>query len=104
MALDVVLCDQMTLESSSTYLPFGHSMMFFLIPVNMMSLALSTAPLDCSWYTEAKHKLLPSSVQNYLKVVQSTCLPLSTVTSLGTPKQHTMLCQKNFWSAQLLYL
>src|SRR6185369_8351567 len=34
-----------------------------------------------------------------LNVVQSNCLPLSTVTSFGTPKRHTMFCQKNFCKA-----
>ena len=43
----VVLCDHKTLGSSSAYLPFGSSAMFFLMLVNMMPLALSTAPFDC---------------------------------------------------------
>ena len=78
VALDaIVLCDQMTLESSSTHLPSGSSVMFFLMPVNMMPSALFSAPLDRGWYTEAKHKMVPSSVQNCLKVAQSNCLPLS---------------------------
>jgi hypothetical protein len=41
-----VLCDQMTFGNSSTHLPFGCSMMFFLMPVIMMPLALSISPLD----------------------------------------------------------
>src|SRR6185312_12479766 len=36
---------------------------------------------------------------NSLKVAQSNWLPLSTVTSFGTPKRQTMFCQKNFCRA-----
>jgi hypothetical protein len=41
-----VLCDKMTFGNSSTHLPFGWYVMFFLMPMNMMMLALSTNPLD----------------------------------------------------------
>ena len=36
---------------------------------------------------------------NSLEVAQSNCLPLSTITSFGTPKRQTMFCQKNFCRA-----
>ena len=61
VALDsVVLCDQITFGSSSTHLPFGYSVMFFLTPEKVIPFALSIAPLDCGWYTEAKHNLVPN--------------------------------------------
>ena len=41
------ICDQITFGSSSTHLPFGCSVMFFLIPEKMIPFALSTAPFDC---------------------------------------------------------
>jgi hypothetical protein len=47
VALDtVVLCDQITFGSSSTHL------LFFLIHENISPFALSTAPLNCGWYTD----------------------------------------------------
>jgi hypothetical protein len=48
---------------------------------------------------EEKHMFVPSCEQNFLKVAQSNCFPLSTITFLGTPKRHTMFCQKNFCRA-----
>ena len=61
VALDsVVLCDQITFGSSSTHLPFGCSVMFFMIPEKMIPFALSTIPFDYGWYTEAKHNLVPN--------------------------------------------
>ena len=78
-------------------MPFGCSVILFLIPAKMMPLALSTAPLDCEWYTEAKHSLVPRREQNYLNEEQSNCLPLSMIViSFGTPNRHTIFCQKNF--------
>jgi hypothetical protein len=48
VALDtVVLWDQITLDNSSTHLPFYWSNKHFLIPENISPFALSTAPLDC---------------------------------------------------------
>jgi hypothetical protein len=35
--------------------------------------------------------------QKSLKSWLSNCLPLSTVSSDGTPNRQTMFCQKNFW-------
>jgi hypothetical protein len=37
-------------------------------------------------------------VQNSLNLLESNCLPLSTVSVLGTPNLHTMFCQKNFFT------
>jgi hypothetical protein len=52
-----------------------------MIPVKMMPLAISTAPLDSGWYTEAKHNLMPKLKQNLLKSMMSNYLSLSIVTS-----------------------
>jgi hypothetical protein len=41
---------------------------------------------------------VPMEKQKSLKSWLSNCLPLSTVSSDGTPKQQTMFCQKNFWA------
>jgi hypothetical protein len=54
-------------------------------------------PLDCGWYTEAKASLVPMEKQKSLKSWLSNCLPLSNVSSDGTPNQQTMFNQKNFW-------
>jgi hypothetical protein len=54
--------------------------------------------LDCGWYTEAKESLVPMEKQKSLKSWLSNCLPLSTVSSDGTPKRQTMFFQKNFWA------
>jgi hypothetical protein len=53
VALDmVVLWDQITFGNSSTHLPFVWSNKHFLIPEKIRPFALSTAPLDCGWYTD----------------------------------------------------
>jgi hypothetical protein len=41
---------------------------------------------------------VPMEKQKSLKSWLSNCLPLSTVSSNGTPKRQTMFCQKNFWA------
>jgi hypothetical protein len=64
--------------------------------VKILPLARSTTPLDCGWYTEAKIGLVPMQKQKSLKSWLSNYLPLSTVSSNGTPKRQTMFCQKNF--------
>jgi hypothetical protein len=52
VALDtVVLCDQITFGNSSVHFPFLLNK-HLLIPENTKPFALSTAPLDCGWYTE----------------------------------------------------
>jgi hypothetical protein len=55
--------------------------------VKILPLARSTTPLDCGWYTEAKASLVPIEKQKSLKSWLSNCLPLSTVSSDGTPNQ-----------------
>jgi hypothetical protein len=69
-----------------------------LIAVKILPLARSTTPLDCGWYTEAKASLVPMERQKSLKSWLSNYLPLSTVSSDGTPNRQTMFCQKNFWA------
>jgi hypothetical protein len=66
--------------------------------VKILSLACSTMPLDCGWYNEAKTGLVPMEEQKSLKSWLSNCLPLSTVSSDGTPNRQTIFCQKNFWA------
>jgi hypothetical protein len=41
---------------------------------------------------------VPMEKQKSLKSWMSNCLPLSTVSSDGTPNRQTMFCQKNFWA------
>jgi hypothetical protein len=76
VALDVVvLWDHTTLGSSSAHFPLAIiHVRFFLIPVKMMPLALSTTLLDSGWYVEAKHNIVPKPKQNHLKYVLSNCL------------------------------
>src|SRR5688572_15281556 len=69
-----------------------------LTAVKILPLARSTTMLDCGWYTEAKSSLVPMEKQKSLKSWQSNCLPLSTVSSDGTPKRQTIFCQKNLWA------
>jgi uncharacterized phage infection (PIP) family protein YhgE len=66
--------------------------------LKILPLARSTTPLDCGVYTEAKTGLVLMEQQNSLKSWLSNYLPLSTVSSDGTPKRQTMFCQKNFWA------
>jgi hypothetical protein len=92
----VVFRTHTTSGSWSAHLPFLSSRRLFLIAVKILPLARSTTPLDCGWYTEAKTGLVPMEKQKSLKSWLSNYLPLSTVSSDGTPKQQTMFCQKNF--------
>ena len=97
VALDsVVFNAHMTLGSWSAHLPFLSSRSLFLIALKILPLARSTTPLDCGWYTEANTALVPMELQNSRKSWLSNCLPLSTVSSDGTPNRQTMFCQKNF--------
>jgi hypothetical protein len=93
----VVFRAHTTSGSWSAHLPFLSSRRLFLMAVKILSLARSTTPLDCGWYTEAKTGLVPMKKQKSLKSWLSNFLPLSTVSSDGTPKRQTMFCQKNFW-------
>jgi hypothetical protein len=92
----VVFRAHTTSSSWSAHLPFLSSRSLFLIAVKFLPLARSTTPLDCGWYTEAKTGLVSMEKQKSLKSWLSNCLPLSTVSSDGTPKRQTMFCQKNF--------
>jgi hypothetical protein len=58
--------------------------------------ALSTAPFDSRWYTEAKAIFVPMHVHKSLKFSESNYFPLSTVNDLSTTNMHKMFCQKNF--------
>jgi hypothetical protein len=92
----VVFSAQTTSGSWSAHLPFLSSISLFLMAVKTLPLARSTTPLDCGWYTEAKTGLVPMERQKSLKSWLSNYLPLSTVSSDGTPNRQTMFCQKNF--------
>jgi hypothetical protein len=94
----VVFRAHTTSGSWSAHLPFLSSRSLFLMVVKILPLARSTTPLDCGWYTEAKTGLVLMEKQKSLKSWVSNCLPLSTVSSDGTPKRQTMFCQKNFWA------
>jgi hypothetical protein len=94
----VVFSAQTTSGSWSAHLPFFSSRSLFLMAVKILSLARSTTPLDCGWYTKVKTGLVPMERQKFLKSWLSNCLLLSTVSSDGTPNRQTMFCQKNFWA------
>jgi hypothetical protein len=94
----VVFSAQTASGSRSAHLPFLSSRSIFLITVKILSLARSTTPLDCGWYTEAKASLVLMEKQKSLKSWLSNCLPLSTMSSDRTPNRQTMFCQKNFWA------
>jgi hypothetical protein len=64
--------------------------------LKILPLAHSTTLLDCGWYTEAKTGLVPIKLQKSLKSWLSNCLPLSTMSSDGTPKRQTMFCLEEF--------
>jgi hypothetical protein len=92
----VVFRAHTTLGRWSAHLPFLSSRSLFLMAVKILSLARSTMPLDCGWYTEAKICLVPMEEQKSLKSWLSNCLPLSTENSDETPKRQRMFFQKNF--------
>jgi hypothetical protein len=92
----VVFSSQTASGNRSTYLPFLSSRSIFLTAVKILPFVRSTTPLDWGWYTEAKASLVPMEKQKSLKSWLSNCLPLSIVSSDGTPKRQTMFCQKNF--------
>jgi hypothetical protein len=94
----VVFRAHTTSGSWSAHLPFLSSRSLFLMAVKILPLARSTTPLDCGWYTETKTGLVPMEEHKSLKSWLSNRLLLSTVSSDGTPKRHTMFCQKNFWA------
>jgi hypothetical protein len=94
----VVFSAQTATGNKSAHLPFFSSRSIFLTVVKILPLARSTTLLDCGWYTEAKESLVLMEKQKSLKSWLSNCLPLSTVSSDGTPKWQTMFCQKNFYA------
>ena len=91
-----VLCDQITLGNSSIHFPLRRPSSVFDIAEKTILFALSTAPLDSGWYTEAKANFVPMLLQNSLKFSESNYFPLSTVKILSTPNLQMMFCQKNF--------
>jgi hypothetical protein len=62
----------------------------------MIPLALLTSPFDSGCLTDAKWIFVPICPQNPLKASASNYVLLSTVMAFGTPKRHTIFCQKNF--------
>jgi hypothetical protein len=94
----VVLTDHKTFGNSSTHFPFAKPCSLLAMPVKTIPFALSTVPFDWGWYTEAKWNLIPRSSQNCMNPSLSNYVPLSTVTSRGTPKRHMIFCHKNFWT------
>jgi hypothetical protein len=88
----VVFRAHTTLGIWLVHLPFLLSRSLFLMAVKILPLARSTTSLDCGWYTEAKTGLVSMEKQKSLKSWLSNCLPLSTVSSDGTPKRQTMFC------------
>jgi hypothetical protein len=87
-----------TLISSSGHFPLGWLKISFIIPVIIISFALSTRPLDSGCLTDAKWIFVPIWSQKSLNASASNCVPLSTVIAFGTPKRQTIFCQKNFWT------
>jgi hypothetical protein len=92
----VVFRAHTTSGSRSAHLHFLSSRSLFLKAVKILPLARSTTPLDCGRHTEAKTGLVPMEKKKSLKSWLLNCLPLSTVSSDGTPKRQIMFCQKNF--------
>jgi hypothetical protein len=88
----VVFSAQTASSNRSAHLPFLSSRSISLTAVKILPLARSTTPSDCRWYTEAKSSLVPMEKQKSLKSWLSNCLPLSTMSSDGTPKRQTMFC------------
>jgi hypothetical protein len=88
----IVFSAHMTSGNWSAHLPFLSSRSLFLMALKILPLARSMTPLDCGWYTEAKTSFVSMELQNSLKSWLSNCLPLSTVSSDGTPKRQTMFC------------
>ena len=97
VALDSeVLCDHMIEVSSSTHFPLGMPCNLFEMPWRIMLFALLTRPLDCGCLTKAKQTFFPIYKQNSLNTSLLNWVPLSNVSSLGTPNPHMICCQKNF--------
>jgi hypothetical protein len=56
----VVLWLHTFLSITSAHLPFFSPLRIFLIASNIKLFALSAAPLDCRWYTDAKATFMPT--------------------------------------------
>ncbi|GJR59566.1 hypothetical protein Tco_1501728 [Tanacetum coccineum] len=59
-----------------------------LIPSPKLRLALSTSPLDCGCFTEAKRCVIFNLSHQSLNGLSLNCLPLSEIISPGRPKRH----------------
>jgi hypothetical protein len=82
---NVVLWLHTAVGMTSTHFPFFSSSNIFFIALNIRELALSTAPFDYGWYTDAKATFIPIWWQNSLNIALSKYFALSTVMCLGTP-------------------
>jgi hypothetical protein len=70
---------------TSAHLPFFSPSSIFLIASKIREFALSTAPLDCGWYTDVNVTFVPICWQKYLNIALSKYFALSTVICRGTP-------------------
>jgi hypothetical protein len=92
----VVLWDQTIFGNSSTHLPLRRWYNVLEIAEKTTLFALSTAPFDSGWWTDAKAIVVSKLLQKFLKLSESNCFPLSTVRILGTLNLQIMFCQMNF--------
>jgi hypothetical protein len=79
----VVLWLHTTVGMTFGHLPFFSPSNIFLIASKIRELALSPAPLDCGWYTDANMTFIPICWQKSLNIVLSKYFALSTVICLG---------------------
>jgi hypothetical protein len=81
----VVLWLHIAIGMISAHLPFFSPSSIFLIPLKIREIALSTAPLDCGWYTDANATFVLICWQKLLNIALSKYFALSTVICRGTP-------------------
>jgi hypothetical protein len=81
----VVLWLHTAVGMTSAHFSFFSPSNIFIIASNMRELALSTAPFDCGWYTDAKVTFVPIWWQNSLNIALSKYFALSIVICLGMP-------------------
>jgi hypothetical protein len=81
----VVLWLHTTVGITSDHFSFFSPSNIFFIALNIRELALSTAPFDCEWYTNAKATFILIWWQNSLNIALSKYFALSIVICLGMP-------------------
>jgi hypothetical protein len=91
----VVLWLHTSFINSSGYFSLGWLKINFIIPIIIISFALSTNPFDSGCLTDAKWIFIPIRSQKSLNVLASNWVPLSMVIAFSTPKRQIMFCQKN---------